>query len=140
MESNFTISVKGRQLVNGHFEENELITACTCEKTENSLIIKYHELDETGAKKSSATLIFEDSGLVTILKENAGLSKLTLEKGKRHLCNYSTEYGIITLGIFTRDVACDLTENGGTARLEYSLDVDSQLMSENTVIINLKRS
>lgn len=140
MGCNFTISVKGKQLLDGHFEENELTTSCTCEKTENSLTIKYDELDENNKLKSCSTLVFEDSGIVKIQKENSGLSELVLEKGKWHRCNYSTEYGTITLEIFTKDIVCNLTENGGTAKLEYSLNANSSLLSENTVIINLKRS
>lgn len=139
MEDNFVIFIKGKQLIDGHVDENELNTSCTFEKTENSFIIKYNELDENHNIKSNNTLIFEDSGLVNIIKENAGGSKITLEKDKRHLCNYSTEYGIITLGTFTKDIVFNFNDNGGTARLEYSLELDSKLMSENTVIINLNR-
>ena len=140
MGNDFVISVKSIQLVNRSSDEIQLVTSCKYKKEEDYTTIKYEEFDENTKVKTKSTITIDKLGLVTILREGASFSKLILEKEKHHICNYATEYGIIALGTFTKDIACDLNENGGTLKLYYSLDVSSNLLSENTVIINLKRS
>lgn len=140
MGNDFIISIKSKQIVGESSDKFEIITSCSYKKEGNLNIIKYEEFDENTKIKSRSTITVDNLGTVTILRDGASFSKIILEKEKHHICNYATEYGIIELGTFTKDIVCDLFENGGTLKLYYSLDVNSTLLSENIVIINLKRS
>lgn len=64
--------------------------------------------------------------------------KLFLEQGKRHLCYYETEFGELTIGVFTHDVKCNFNERMCNIVLEYTLDVNTKHLSKNKVIINVK--
>lgn len=136
--SDFIISVKGIQKIDKHSDETELLTSCSYERTDDSYIINYTMYDDNSKINTESTIIVEDSGLITILRKEATASKLTFEKNKRHICSYNTEYGIISLSTFTKNIINNLNSNGGKLELHYSLDVDSNHLSENTVIINIK--
>lgn len=137
MKNSHVLTIKSRQIVDGQSNESEIVTSCELKKNSNNLTITYTENRANDTKSFKTTMIFENSGLVTILKEDDKISKLTLEKNARHLCNYFTEYGMITLGISTKNVAVDLDDSGGSAKLHYTLDVDTKLLSENVVTITV---
>ncbi len=65
-------------------------------------------------------------------------SQLVMERGKRHLCHYGTEYGNAIIGVLTDQIVSSLKENGGRVDFNYTLDIDGALASENTVRINVK--
>ena len=43
------------------------------------------------------------------------------------------------MGIYTIDVVSDVDENGGTLKFVYTLDVNNNMISENTLKVTLKR-
>ena len=62
---------------------------------------------------------------------------LILEKGRRHLCLYDTGLGSLTVGIYTSQLDVDLNESGGTLEIAYTLDVDSNLSSQNLLHVEV---
>ena len=100
--------------------------------------ITYREYDEDRPDRYRTVLLkYEESGVVTMQK-NHSETKLILERGKRHNCIYSTDFGPITMGIYTDKVESTLTEKGGTLFLSYTLDLNSNLASFNTVDLKVE--
>ena len=131
MEENHVITICNRQTINGETEEICLTTMGTyAEKGGNRYII-YQEYDqETGQPMQTSTL----------MRNNANRTNLILEEGKRHLCQYGTQFGSMMLGVFTKLVKIDLNDQGGSLQANYTLDLDTNLASENEIIITVKEA
>ena len=80
--------------------------------------ILYKSSDE-GAEYSSSVIV--SSGAVTIKRSGGVKSNMSLELGKRTSCVYHTPYGKINMEIETERIVSDLSHNGGTLRLKYTL-------------------
>ena len=78
--------------------------------------------------------------IVSLIRHNSDHynTNLVLENGKRHLCQYGTPYGDITLGVFTTKLEDSLTDTGGDLMIEYLLDINTSLSSVNSITISVK--
>ena len=76
--------------------------------------------------------------IVTVMKGGTEKHNLMLEQGVRHKCEYITGFGMISLGVFTDSVKVSLDDKGGTVRVHYTIDVQSELASENELNITIK--
>lgn len=119
----------------------ELLTRGSCALRGGSYYISYRETQATGYDGCVTTLkIAADSSRVAILRFGQGdnSTQLLVEKGRRSLSHYETGYGSVTLGVTADEIACNLTEKGGTARFSYLLDADSaELVSRNDLEITV---
>ncbi len=73
------------------------------------------------------------------MRDNSA-TRLILEKGKRHLCQYDTGYGSLMVGVFTSSFESTLNEQGGSLRVRYTLDINSSLSSNNEISIIVKEA
>ncbi len=76
--------------------------------------------------------------MVTITRKGAMRSQLMLEKGRRHQCIYQTVAGDLTIGVYTKSMKSTLDENGGTLEVSYTLDFNTDLVSENSFKIKVE--
>ena len=63
---------------------------------------------------------------------------MVIEVGTRHNCAYSTPYGELMLGICGKTLVNEIDNDGGYLKLSYTIDINSSLMSENEIEINIK--
>ena len=68
------------------------------------------------------------------------LSRMLLEKGKRHLFHYKTSFAEFMLGIFANKISNSVNDDGGKLNFSYTLDINSGLISENEIEINIKEA
>lgn len=73
-----------------------------------------------------------------MMKSGPYSSLLIIEKSKRHLCNYGTEYGDMLMGIFGKNVENHYDENEGRFDFAYEIDVNGAVSSINDVTIKYK--
>lgn len=140
MEKNYIISIIGTQINGDKSEEVQLLVPCSYRKTKKSVHINYSEFDKNNNNfEVKSTVEINENNMVTLIRDGFQKSKLTLEKGKRHLCSYNTEYGTITLGTFAKKINYELNEDGGYIELLYSLDINTAFLSTNLVIIRIKK-
>ena len=67
-------------------------------------------------------------------------TRLILENGKRHLCQYDTGFGTMTIGVVTPSLLNELHEKGGVLKASYTLDVNANLSSYNEIAISVKET
>jgi uncharacterized beta-barrel protein YwiB (DUF1934 family) len=79
-----------------------------------------------------------DEDMVTISRTGPQRSRLLLQKGKRHQCIYETVAGTLSIGVFTKTLHSTLRENGGTLEVSYTLDFNTDLVSENRFHITVE--
>ncbi len=136
----YVISITGKQQYDDDFGEIKVDTVGTYVRKNDVRYITYKEYQDGDPKVSStATLKIEKNDTVTLSKDNSSTS-LVLEKGRRHLCMYDTGFGHISMGVFTSELKNELTDKGGKLKINYTLDIDSNLSSKNELFVEVKES
>lgn len=141
MQENYLISIKGRQRVDDETGEVELTTFGSYVRRGDSRYIVYKEYTSED-KNTTRTSILKIDGAnkVTLMRGGEDSTRLILERGKRHLCQYDTEFGNMMIGVFTSRVQSELDDLGGKLEVSYTLDINSSLSSQNEIFITIKEA
>lgn len=141
MEENHLIQICNKQTIDGTTDEICLTTMGTYTEKNGYRYIIYQEYDpDTGKPAQTSTLKITSDNAITLMRNNAHRTNLILEQGKRHFCQYGTQFGSMMLGVFTKAVNIDLTDRGGSLQAIYTLDLDTNLASENEISITVKEA
>lgn len=140
MQENYLISITGKQRVDDETGEINLTTFGSYIKKGKNRFIVYKEYDEDSKNSRTSILKIEGKNKVTLMRGGPEQTHLVLEEGKRHLCQYSTGFGSMMIGIFTSNVRSSLGENGGDLEVNYTLDINSDLSSLNQILITVKEA
>lgn len=138
--NNVIICIKGEQKYTDskEWDVTEFTTEGVFERTENGCRIVYDESDMIGAENVKSEVIIENGRKAEISRTGPVSSRMTVEKGKRHSCFYSTPEGDFTIGIFGEAVTARIKELKGEIYMSYTIDVNSSLISENKMEIKIK--
>lgn len=134
------ITVIGCQKYEGETEKDkiEMKTIGTIDENDSEYIVSYNEEYAPGKPPLKVKLtIAKDESRVEMLRTGAYSSCLIIEKSKRHLCNYGTEYGEMLMGIFGRGIEVNYG-NEGSFKFYYDIDVNGATTSQNDVTINFR--
>lgn len=134
----YMISIIGEQRVDGQDDRIEVMTAGNYMMKNGHHYINYKEYDSDTPDTYFNNLIKVEGELVTISRKGPVSSQLLLEKGKRHQCLYQTIAGDLMIGVFTKTLKNNLNENGGTLEVSYTLDFNTDLVSENRFKITIE--
>lgn len=131
------IKIVGKQTADGEEDVVELTTNGTLERVGNGWKLCYNETEITGMEGTVTQLEITENCL-NLVRMGAHPSMLTLEKNKRHHCNYHTPYGTIDLGTYTSQLAFDLDDHGGEVVFEYTLGFNGGISSAHNVHITVQ--
>ena len=134
----YLISIIGEQTLDGETDKVEVLTSGNYMMKKNHCYIGYKEYDEENPSKYSDNLIKVEDNIVTIIRKGETQSRLMLEKGRRHQCLYQTIAGDLMIGVFTKTMKNTLNEKGGTLEVSYTLDFNTDLVSENRFKITVE--
>ena len=136
--SDATIHVKATQKGDDEYTDCiEFFTAGSFYHKNGSHYIRYTEQGD-GMEKVNTTVKVEGDKRVTVMRHGAQRYEIVLTKGERQHGFYNTGYGDLMLGISGTKIHSELSEKGGSLRLEYMLDINNVLVSKNTLEINVK--
>lgn len=137
MKEDYAITIRGRQVYEDEDQGEICLSALgTYREKDGARFILYKEYDEEDANTYRTALLKVEPGVVTMSRSGSS-TRLILEKGRRHLCMYDTGFGALTVGIYTSQLDVDLDDSGGTLEIAYTLDVDSNLSSQNRLHIDV---
>lgn len=134
----YMISIVGEQTVDGQNDKIEVLTEGNYLMKNGHFYIGYKEYDEDIPEQFFSNLIKVDNETVTITRKGPMRSQLLLEKGRRHQCLYQTVAGDLMIGVFTKTLKNNLHEKGGTLEVSYTLDFNTDLVSENRFRIEIE--
>lgn len=142
MREDYLINIVGRQRVDDEdMDEIKLTTLGSYTKKGDTRYIVYKEYDPDSAGSEPITSILKIDGSDTVtLTRGANNTRLILEKGKRHQCQYHTGFGPLLVGVFTSEVNSSLHDKGGELQVNYTLDINSNLSSINEIFITIKEA
>lgn len=133
------ITIIGRQQYDDDKDKIEMKTVGTIDQDDANYIIRYNEELEGGHTSVRTKLnIAKDESKVEMLKSGPYSSCLIIERAKRHLCSYGTEYGNTYMGVFGRSVSTDFGEEQGEFNFSYEIDINGAVSSQNDVTIKYR--
>ena len=130
------ITVKGYQYIDDDESCIEFKTLGKFGIKNGKAYILYSETEESGA--ITDTTIKVDEKETVLNRSGATESRMVIAAGKRNSCLYSTLQGNLVLEIYGERVSNQLTENGGTLVLEYTLNLNSTPVGRNKIEITVK--
>jgi len=142
MEKKVYIDIISTQFAEDEKDTTELFTYGRLKrgrgKNKDKYKIIYEESEATGYDGSTVTLDVAGSDMVTMYRSGDAISNLVIEKGKKHHCHYGTPFGDFMVGVSADEIRSELSENGGSLYLKYTIDINSSYMSETEMHINVK--
>ena len=140
MEKEVVISIKGMQQYEGALPDAvELVTAGRLARDGTGYTLSYQESELTGLD-GTLTTIQVDGEQVTLMRVGEFNSQLVFQEGRRHFSMYNTPYGAMTIGVNTRHLLAQLTDQGGDIEVDYSVEVDHALAGRNVFRISVRES
>ena len=140
MEKEVVISIKGMQNFEGALPDViELVTEGRLVRDGESYTLSYQESELTGLE-GTLTTIQVDGEQVTLMRVGEFNSQLVFQEGRRHFSMYNTPYGAMTIGVNTRHLLAQLTDQGGDIEVDYSVEVDHALAGRNVFRISVRES
>ncbi|HOB36569.1 MAG TPA: DUF1934 domain-containing protein [Candidatus Avimonas sp.] len=131
------ISVKGIQYYDDDIQSVEFSTDGTLERTEGGYRLTYAESGATGMEGVTTSMLINPNS-ITLERAGAMNSFMILEKGRRTVFNYDTDFGGLVMGVYTKEINDRLSENGGELYFHYTLDINSDMASSHDIFISVK--
>lgn len=133
------IEITGTQRVDNQKSKMELTTVGTIEETADTYIVNYTEEQEPPVEPVKVCVkIQKDEKRVEMIRSGPFDSCLIIEKSKRNLCPYGTEYGDILMGISGHTIDSEYSHDNGNFLFSYDIDINGALVSRNEVKMRLK--
>jgi len=140
IDNNALISIQGRHFFDDETsDEMEIIMPGVYSPSDSGYIITYCETGEDTLECIQTTVTVGDRK-ITVDREGEMPSRMIFEQGKKHLVHYDTQFGALTVGVSASKVKYDLSESGGDISVDYSIEIDSAVASENVFKLNVKRA
>lgn len=127
MKQNAIIEVIGTQSVDGQSDTVELTSDGFVETNEKGIRLTYDE----GEGTTVLTVVGES---VSINRSGEDGMSMVIQKNRRRQCSYPSPMGMLLIGTFCEEM--EIEENH--IKLKYNLDMNSALMSKNTLEVNIK--
>ena len=125
MKKSVMLSVRGMQRYPEQDPEViELVTEGTMEPYKDGWKLKYEESDLTGLAGVTTTFFVQPS-VVTLTRTGPLTSTMEFREGVPHESLYQMEFGALMLTVCANKVRYDITENGGTIDLLYSIEIEN---------------
>lgn len=142
MNENYLISVSGSHIYDNYTEELlEMVTPGSyIKKDEGGYVITYRETEPESSDSYLTTVTVDPNRKVTVIREGEISSHMIFEQGQKHLIYYDTEFGSMTIGVSANKVNSNLSESGGDIEIDYSLEIDHAVTSDNILKMNVRKT
>ncbi len=140
MQKNVVISVKGIQKYDDMKSDAvELVTEGQLQRKDDVYILTYLESEVTGMDGTQTTITVQGDQ-VTLVRAGRFNSQMVFQEGRRHLSMYNTPYGALAIGVNTRHLLLDLTDEGGDIEVDYMIEVEHAVAGRNIFQMNIKEA
>ncbi len=122
-------------------EENvpiELITPATYYLKNGKHYVLYDELVEGMLGSIKNTIKITGDSKLEMRKSGIANTNMVFEKEKINVTQYDTPYGEMMLGVYTKDMKVDVTEDNIDVSIAYALDVNSEKVADCNIVMNIK--
>lgn len=135
------LEIIGTQRIDNQKDKVEMTTVGTFEESDSKYIIKYKEEQEPpSAPIDVCVTVSKSENMVELTRSGAGQSCLIIERSKRNLCNYATDYGDILMGISGHSIDINNEEEKGSFYFSYDIDFNGAVASKNEVKMSYRNN
>ena len=129
MKKEVLLSISGLHMLEEEDGDVEVVTAADYYERGGKHYVLYEEVLEGMEGHISNTIkIGEDS--LEVLKRGLTNTRMIFEKGKKTLSRYHTPFGMLELGIFTKSVKAEESEEKIEVVVEYLLEMNAEQLAE----------
>ncbi len=138
MTKDVLVSIKGTHMRDEDNENIELVVPAKYIAEAGVEKITYDELIE-GSKHSIKNTISVDTEGLSILKEGFTNSNMNFYKnGKKHITYYNTPYGEFVMGILTKNIDIQRSEDRLKVSVDYLLDLGEDFVSDCNIVVDVR--
>jgi len=137
MTENVIVTIKGLQFDSVDENVIEVIHIGRFSEINNKIYVKYDEILE-GEIRATTNLIKIGEGIVEITKRGPVSTHMQFCPNEKTMSMYDTPFGSFNLGILSRNVDIDKNEDAIHIFIEYSLEVNEEMISDCKVEICIK--
>ena len=137
MTKEILLSISGLHMLEEEDGNVEVVTAGDYYNRNGKHYILYDEVVE-GLSGHISNRIKISGDSVEVTKKGLTNTQLIFEKGKKHMTRYQTPYGILNLGVLTRDVQVREEDALIGVKVDYILEVNEQHLAECTIEMQVK--
>ena len=124
MKKSVMLSLRGMQRYPEQDPEViELVTEGTLETYRDGWKLKYEESDLTGLAGVTTTFFIQPN-MVTLQRAGPLSSRMEFREGVPHESLYQMEFGALMITVCANKVSYDISENGGSIDLLYSIEIE----------------
>jgi hypothetical protein len=138
MTKDVLVSIKGTHMRDEDNENIELVVPAKYSFEEGIDKITYDELVE-GSRQSIKNTISVDMEGISILKEGFTNSNMNFYKnGKKHITYYNTPYGEFVMGILTKNIDIQRSDDRLKVSVDYLLDIGENVISDCNIVVDVR--
>ncbi|ABO51686.1 conserved hypothetical protein [Desulforamulus reducens MI-1] len=141
MGMNIMLTIKAIRMdpANDEPEITEMVVPGTYHRKNNCYYIIYKESALTGMENTTTTLKVE-SKTVTIIRNGNVSMRQIYEAGMERSSIYQTSFSRMDMTVTTRNIEVNLTDIGGSIKLDYELLLDHAPLGRNCLEIIVKKA
>lgn len=137
-----TISGLHYDALSGETDEDneviEVITPASYYLKNGKHYILYDEVVEGMLGSIKNTIKITGDNKLEMKKSGITNTNMVFEKEKINVTQYDTPYGEMMVGVYTKDMKVDVTENDIDVSIAYALDVNSEKVADCNIVMNIK--
>lgn len=137
MTKDVLITISGLQMTDGENNDIEMIMAGNYYLKNGKHYITYEEVMEGFSGVVKNTIKIQPDSM-DIIKTGITNVHMTFEKNKKRLTCYATPIGGLMVGLDTKTISVDEMEDRLTVKVEYSLDINYQHVSECSIKVDVR--
>ena len=131
------ISVTGIQHGKDGPDAMQLVTAGQYGMDADEIRMTWTESELTGMEGTRTSITVQPNSVV-VSREGQLNTVMEFEEGQKHYFLYETPFGSATMGLNTRRIRNRLGMHGGDMEIEYTLDVDQNIVGRNRFYIQVQ--
>ena len=93
--------------------------------------ITYTETELTGTPGVVSTFLILNPERVVLTRDGPIRSRMVFVKGVKDESLYDLGFGTLLLGVYTKDIQIDLTEDGGRIFIDYTVEIEQSVSNRN---------
>ena len=137
MTQDVLLTLSRMQLNDGESGDVEMITTGAYYQKNGKHYILYDEVLEGYEGVIRNTIKIQPDSM-DIIKTGVTNVHMTFERNKKRLTCYATPMGEMMVGLNTRNISIAESENSLKVRVEYSLDINYQHVSECNIVVDIQ--
>ena len=136
--TNVVITIAGTQRdADGEMDSIEMMTAGRWYDKNGVRYIIYEDTEISGLE-GTKTMLKLEADQVSLLRMGKVEYRQEFRLGQKSVSPYATPYGIMQMGIETRQLDLNMEETGGTIYIVYDLEINGQWQSANTLSVKVR--